>query len=174
MKLSDALLWAENQEVKDTNCLITKEPIINRITLHCGHDFEYDALLNNYLNDKKNTLFVKHNCPYCRKKMEGFIPYYEDSHIRIDPSKFKNNTYLTCEYVFKSGKHKNMKCNHCANKYKRGIYCKKHYDDNFHHIILLPPPCSVIIGRTVVSYLKKTIRFSFLCDDWLVFITQCL
>ena len=128
MKLSDALLWAENQEVKDTNCLITKEPIINRITLHCGHDFEYDALLNNYLNDKKNTLFVKHNCPYCRKKMEGFIPYYEDSHIRIDPSKFKNNTYLTCEYVFKSGKHKNMKCNHCANKYKRGIYCKKHYD----------------------------------------------
>ena len=128
MKLNDALLWAESYNNEDTNCLITKQPIRNQIQLSCGHVLEYDALLNNYLNVDKNTNFNKHSCPYCRKKMEGFIPFYETTNIIIEQSKFKNNNYLTCDYLFKSGKNKNNKCGNCANKYNIGIYCKKHMD----------------------------------------------
>ena len=42
MKLNEALLWVESQNMDDTDCLITKQPIINKIQLRCGHIFEYD------------------------------------------------------------------------------------------------------------------------------------
>ena len=50
MNLNDALSWLneyeKNQEVIDDFCHITKEKIKNKMTLSCGHAFEYEAILN--------------------------------------------------------------------------------------------------------------------------------
>jgi hypothetical protein len=134
MRLVDAIGWFEKeQKNEETNkmenlCLITKQPIKNKITLKCDHSFEYVALLKYYIKSYSN--FKKHICPYCRTIINGFIPYYENTKYKINEKKimeyFKYNTYLKCEYCFKYGKNKNTKCNNNANKYINGNYCIKH------------------------------------------------
>ena len=145
MKLSDALLWAEDENtVNDNVCLITKEKIKNEIKLPCGHIFEYDALLNNFLNTIGPKIFYMHKCPYCRTEHNGFIPYYKtDKNHDINQFKRTNNTYFKCSHVFKGGKNKGNNCTSCAHKFENGIYCIKHY--SYYNKLQNKPRCSKIL-----------------------------
>ena len=126
MKLNDALEWLENEVVssQDNTCAITKQPIQYNIALHCSHVFEYDALFQNLITTQKRHDY--HVCPYCRKKFDGFIPYYETNMARkYRPAMFKND-YLKCSHVYKSGKKKNCPCENHGQKFKNGIFCYRH------------------------------------------------
>lgn len=133
MKLEDALKWIDNNEtlLNDDNgvCPISKQPIINKITLKCGHSFEYQNLFNELIKNGNNTKY--HKCPYCRNVTNGFIPYYdiESMHnfykLKNRLNNFNNN-YLQCQHVFKSGKNKGMNCTKCSHKFSHGNYCFLH------------------------------------------------
>ena len=133
MKLEDAMKWVEEHETTcDINiCPISKQPIQNNITLKCGHSFEYYNLFNELVKNGNTTKF--HKCPYCRSRYNGFIPYYDISNmnkyynIKKKLSNF-NNEYLQCEYVFKSGNKKGLKCNKCAHQFNHGNFCFSHKD----------------------------------------------
>lgn len=138
MKLSDALLWAEEQETNaivskeedhvDNDvplCMITKQLIQHKMTLKCGHSFEYSALYQNYAQNQKK--FKYHYCPYCRQWFPLFIPFHEEA-LSFTPKSYTmfSNNYLTCQYVYKSGIKKGCVCARSAHVFKSGIYCTQH------------------------------------------------
>ena len=137
MNLEDAMKWLDNYEEmnkvenENTICYITKEPIKNKIVLKCSHEFEYDALLSHYLTTQKNPSF--HGCPYCRTKMDLFIPYYENNNvIKFKPTNsiFKNN-YLKCSHTYTKGKKKGTQCECPGQKFLNGVYCFNHRNIRF-------------------------------------------
>jgi hypothetical protein len=101
-------------------CLITNEPLKDRyITLKCNHKFNYIPLFNDIYNHKLkfnnlegiNSRLSSNEirCPYCRKKQEGVLPYYEDLVLKkvngvnfYDPNlkqkSYSNHTSHKCEY----------------------------------------------------------------------------
>jgi hypothetical protein len=71
------------------HCLISNEILTtNHVELKCGHKFNYIPLYNDILNHKKklnhmegSSSLLKGNqirCPYCRKKQDDVLPYYEE------------------------------------------------------------------------------------------------
>ena len=153
MKLSEALLLYHDSDDESENkeiCLISKEPIINKLTLPCGHSFEYQCIKKEFSYQINNYIPTK--CPYCRKEYHRLIlPYYElkepslviyneDNNSEIDYSKYEaiyNSIKLyssyklidcfKCEYSFKTGKNKGCLGNAIANHFKFGNYCSKHF-----------------------------------------------
>jgi hypothetical protein len=137
MKLEDALLWVENECQNQNNndndinenqelCPITKQPIVNKITLFCGHSFEYMALFKETQNYRKF-----HKCPYCRRVFNNYIPYYDLEELRESGEndyigRYFKNEYLTCSHVFKSGKNKGKCCGKVAHKFGDHILCTTH------------------------------------------------
>lgn len=78
-----------NDLLEKSTCLISNLPLTDRhVKLNCGHNFNYVPLYNDIVNHKLkfNSLestngYLKKNqirCPYCRKKQDGLLPYYED------------------------------------------------------------------------------------------------
>ena len=140
MKLKDAMkycnLLEETIDSKniDDFCLITKMPINNKITLPCNHVFEYDALLNNLLYSQTNYTYPI--CPYCRKKHDGFIPYNNNTSVKIIHKNYKifnTNNYIKCSYCFKSGKSKNTNCEKVGHFFDNNHFCFQHgkkYEDS--------------------------------------------
>ncbi|MBI96547.1 hypothetical protein CL656_05325 [bacterium] len=138
----------DNNDNNDNNinekntCLISQDIIsnnFNKITLPCNHSFDYSNLYNEIYNQKyyyykidvNNTKYNTIKCPYCRNVFDNILPYYEIQGIkRITGINHPSNKILnlhTCEWKFKSGKNKGNYCCNCANKYKIGNYCDKHY-----------------------------------------------
>jgi hypothetical protein len=79
----------DNDDDENNMCLITNETLKDRyITLNCNHKFNYVPLFYDIYNHKLkfNSLEGTNSrlstneirCPYCRKKQEGVLPYYED------------------------------------------------------------------------------------------------
>ena len=133
MKLDDALKWFhenENNHELDTNksdiCPITKQCIKHKITLFCGHNFEYYALY-----EETKHIRTMHKCPYCRRVYPNYIPFYDIDEMsdvknkeRIS-CKFKND-YITCSHIFKSGKNKGNCCNKMGHDFGGKYYCMAH------------------------------------------------
>jgi hypothetical protein len=70
-------------------CLISNEPLTaNHVQMKCGHKFNYVPLFNdihihkskfNHLESTNGLLKANQiRCPYCRKKQEELLPYYEE------------------------------------------------------------------------------------------------
>jgi len=102
------------------DCLISKEPIINKITLPCNHSYEYVYLYEEIKQQKqRHKSYFK--CPYCRTMYTGTIPYYEIEDIEKIPYINGNDRtvipVLKCEW---------NNCNFSGNKFKHGNYCWKH------------------------------------------------
>ena len=137
MNLNDAMKWLETHELqhsKETSaienrqvCFITKEPIKHEIQLKCMHCFEYDAILNHLLVTQKSLKY--HICPYCRKKHDLFIPYYESTSLKnINPTnRIFSNNYLTCVHIFKHGSKKGTTCTNNGHCFSSGNYCFTHH-----------------------------------------------
>ena len=125
----------------NNNCLISKEPIVNKITLACNHSFEYIYL---YEEIKQQKTRHKHyfKCPYCRIIYLGNIPYYEIDDVEkisyINGNSKSLLPILQCTFdkctlpgnLLKTGtfcwKHSKMiKYNRCSTICKTGLQCKK-------------------------------------------------
>ena len=78
----------ENVENSSNVCLISNMPLDDKfVELNCGHKFNYVPLYNDIVNHKLkfNTMessgFLSKTqirCPYCRKKQNSLLPYYEN------------------------------------------------------------------------------------------------
>lgn len=79
----------EKTEEDENKCLITSQQLIDRyVIMDCGHKFNYIPLYNDIVNHKRkfnvmegsysklNTNEIR--CPYCRKKQQNLLPYYEE------------------------------------------------------------------------------------------------
>jgi hypothetical protein len=79
----------EDDNNDENKCLITNQNLTDRfVKLKCGHSFNYLPLLQDIKNHKVkfNNMEGTHTklkndelrCPYCRKKQNELLPYYED------------------------------------------------------------------------------------------------
>jgi hypothetical protein len=103
------------------NCLISREPIVHKITLPCQHSFEYLYLYQEVI-EQKNRHIEYFKCPYCRSIYYSTLPYYEIEEVKkIIHVNYNNKLLLPmfhCQW---------KECNLFGNVYKNGHYCKKHY-----------------------------------------------
>jgi hypothetical protein len=101
----------------DNICLITNQPLIDKyVSLNCGHKFNYIPIYNDLINHKQKFNYMECSsrklntneirCPYCRKKQQGLIPYYEELGLKkvngvnfYDPY-CKISMYNKCEYKY--------------------------------------------------------------------------
>lgn len=98
-------------------CLISREPILHKITLPCFHSFDYYYLYLEVQEQKKTKKIM--NCPYCRKEYDFTLPYYEIDNVY----KILNVNYNQRKTIFIL---KCQKCNKPAHKFKNGVYCMTH------------------------------------------------
>jgi len=113
----------ENEDSKDDienyeeKCLISNEPLTDKyVSLNCGHKFNYIPLYNDIINHKTKFNYMETSsrrsttneirCPYCRKKHQGVLPYYEEFGLKkvnavnyYDPYS-TTNAYHKCEYLY--------------------------------------------------------------------------
>jgi hypothetical protein len=137
METSPSTTHRETKEV----CLISGEELDDtKITLECGHSFNYVPLFNDlycYKYDKPQGYYTysdnlnlrEHQirCPYCRQVQENLLPYHPD----IQNSRIKGINYPpslsmgknTCTHIFKSGKNKGKAC---GKKCYRAM-CNQHF-----------------------------------------------
>jgi hypothetical protein len=113
----------EKTEEDKNKCLISNEELTDKhLNLICGHKFNYVHLYNDLVNHKNkfNNMEETHSklntneirCPYCRKKQQYILPYYEElGLVKVNGVNFydpnlkqshSNNTYKShkCEYKF--------------------------------------------------------------------------
>jgi hypothetical protein len=124
-ELFNSILNEENEENNKEYCLISNEPLNNsKVTLPCGHSFNYLPLLHDLINYKK----IHHNrilyCPYCRINIYGNIPYrYDISKIHCKDINYPTNKcYLNNQCCYKDCS-RNATIPHLDNTY----ICYRHY-----------------------------------------------
>lgn len=107
----------ETQKVESDNnlCLISDTPLTDKfVTLLCGHKFNYIPLYHDLVNHKlkfngmESSLGKLHQneirCPYCRKKQNTLLPYYEElglkkvNGVNAPFQHESNGIYKKCEY----------------------------------------------------------------------------
>ena len=102
------------------NCLISKEPIQENITLPCNHSYDYIYLYEEIkVQKQRHKAYFK--CPYCRHQYYGTIPYYE-----MDDVEKMTNVNHNHRNILHIHKCSHSNCTKAANKYKTGFYCNKH------------------------------------------------
>jgi hypothetical protein len=94
-------------------CLISKEPIVNRICLPCNHSYEYEYLYEE-IKQQKNRHKNYFKCPYCR------TIYHQLDGIE----KLKNINSGSILHLFDCSINN---CKYPGNIFKTGIFCWKHY-----------------------------------------------
>lgn len=103
------------------NCLISKEPIVHKISLPCHHSFDYSYLYLEVI-EQKNRHIEYFKCPYCRAMYYSTLPYYEIEDVKKIVHVNYNNKQLLplfpCSW---------KECTLFGNVYKNGHFCKKHY-----------------------------------------------
>ena len=102
-------------------CLITNLPLTDKyVSLNCGHKFNYIPLYNDIVNHKKKFNYLEGTysklnaneirCPYCRKKQEGLLNYYEDLGLaKIHGVNFYSPTLKQKSYSMNTGHNCNYK-----------------------------------------------------------------
>jgi hypothetical protein len=108
-----------NKTEEDKNlCLITNKPLCDKfVEMECGHKFNYIPLYLDIKNHKQKyngmegsstKLHVNEiRCPYCRKRQQGVLPYYEELGLEkiTGVNRFDINTHNSyssfkkCEYL---------------------------------------------------------------------------
>jgi len=107
----------EKTEEDDNKCLITNQELIDKyVKMACGHKFNYIPLYNDIVNHKNkfNNLEGTHSklnineirCPYCRKKQQELLPYYEELGLaKLQGVNFYNFNLYKCEYKIPNPDH---------------------------------------------------------------------
>ena len=145
-----------NKTEDDKNlCLITNKPLCDKfVEMVCGHKFNYIPLYLDIKNHKQKYNGMEGSssrlnmneirCPYCRKRQEGVLPYYEElvlekiTGVNWFDIKYQSQSYSSthkkCEYLtpnpifdpssnnvvetseYNSGNCKFLKCCHLGSK----------------------------------------------------------
>jgi hypothetical protein len=135
----------EKEEKEEKKCLITDEVVTEPfVELDCGHVYNYIPLYKDTINQKKKFAGLdidklnlnEIRCPYCRKKQNKLLPFYELPGIKkIHGVNWLDETILTntynsgcCEYVYHSLQGEPTKCtNNLVIKISNGkSYCYFH------------------------------------------------
>jgi len=132
----------DSDSEEENKCLLTKVQLQkNHIILHCGHKFNYLALLEEVKQQKSRKHFIntihfsyysQFYCPYCRTIIDGLLPYIPvECNEKI---KFVNYPislsikHRECCYKYMSGKNKGQQCDSgLAFESDIGTYCNKHH-----------------------------------------------
>jgi hypothetical protein len=122
------------ESTDDDLCLISNLPLDdNPIELSCGHKFNYHSIYNEIKYQKTHShhletqklLHSEIKCPYCRTIQKGLLPCrnnYENIKGVNWPKKYQYKANI-CEYIFLSGKRKNIACGKkCFDKYCDGHF----------------------------------------------------
>lgn len=138
----DMLNDDDGDENDDNVCFLTKVPLTkNHIILDCGHKFNYFALIEEvkqqktrkqYINPIKFSYTSQFYCPYCRKIIDGLLPYipveYEEKIKNVNYPASLAIKHRNCCYTYLSGKNKGQQCSSfSAFESDIGTYCNKHY-----------------------------------------------
>ena len=111
----------DNESDEENLCLITNLPLVEKyFKMNCGHKFNYLPLFLDIKNHKQKFNGMEGSssrlnkneirCPYCRKKNNGVLPYYEELGLPkiegvnyIDPNSkvYKNisSNYKHCQFL---------------------------------------------------------------------------
>ena len=135
---------AIEDEGEDEICLITGDKLSEyNVKLSCGHTFNYIPLFNEVAQQKKSFYSKSQSyhmsterlkifqikCPYCRGIQNNIMPYIpsiEKEKLNGVNYPFKYCMYLNkCEYLYKSGKHKNQSCGRSCNEKMCRIHSRK-------------------------------------------------
>ena len=104
------------EDCEDNNkCLITNQTLTDKyVTLDCNHKFNYIPLYNDLVNHKLKFNCLEGSsgklnlneirCPYCRKKQNNMLPYYEELGLK------KVNGVNFFDISIKYNKYHNFKC----------------------------------------------------------------
>tara|TARA_B100000902_G_scaffold387330_1_gene431256 strand:- start:2866 stop:3480 length:615 start_codon:yes stop_codon:yes gene_type:complete len=157
-------------------CLISGSELDNNhITLNCSHKFNYIPLYNEIKQQKKtNVNKLKHYqiiCPYCRKIINNlipFIPLYKNVKkiSGVNTPKDYCMKCNDCEWIFKSGKQKNKRCNNSAFNSKFGLLCETHWKhklnisnkNNFINKIVWNEKLEKLYNQNTVNSLKNLLK----------------
>ena len=136
-ELLKAICDESDEETDEPMCLITYQKLTeHHIKLSCNHSFNYEPLYLDIVRQKnpkynrmenKRLLPNSFRCPYCRHVHNQLIPFIKCSdnikeiHGVNSPERWTMKLFK-CEYVFKSGKRKGVRCNKGTNC----KYCNQH------------------------------------------------
>ena len=122
-------------------CLISNKPLeINYVTLNCNHKFNYNNIYNEVCKQKckinplesQRLKLNQIKCPYCREITNNLLPLIEGKNIEkikgVNYPSVYSLSLFKCNYIYKSGKNKNCKCNANAWNFNEtnGWLCKTH------------------------------------------------
>lgn len=120
-------LDVEELEEDNNVCLITNEPLTDKyVVMECGHKFNYIPIYKDIINHKQkfnglegvnSKLNINQiRCPYCRKKQDKLLPYYEELGLaKVHGINFYDHTIK-----------------HAINHYSKGEKCAYKYpNENF-------------------------------------------
>jgi len=138
----------EELEDKDI-CLITNQPLTDKhVILGCGHKFNYIPIYKDIVNHKQKFNVMEGGygklgtnqirCPYCRKKQDNLLPYYEELGLakvhgvnffepNIKETNYSSYNHQKCMFKYLNEKYDPSKPESDANsKYLTNIKCH-HY-----------------------------------------------
>lgn len=112
----------EKTDEDENKCLITNQQLMDKhVIMDCGHKFNYVPLYNDIINHKKKFNFMEGShsklnineirCPYCRKKQNHLLPYYNELGLEkvngvnfydpdLNQSHLNYYTSHKCEYIY--------------------------------------------------------------------------
>jgi hypothetical protein len=148
----------EKSEDDNNYCQITNKPLTDKyVSLNCGHKFNYIPIYNDLVNYKTKFNHMEClsrklstneiRCPYCRRKQEGVLPYYEELGLKkvngvnfYDPDYKQYCSYSKCEYLYPNENYDPNKSESAENSpYLTNINCHMYgfplnnYGDNKHY-----------------------------------------
>jgi hypothetical protein len=135
--LLNTLEALKSDDESTESCLITGDKLEAKyITLACKHKFNYESLYtelgcqrikNASYSSSYYSNFHGIKCPYCRQKIEGYLPL----HSKFEPKKGVTHvkdtiTNYQCKYTMKSGKYKGYRCGKKVHYFDCDDYCMTH------------------------------------------------
>ena len=108
----------DNLEEDKNICLITSQPLTDKhVIMSCGHKFNYIAIYKDIVNHKQKfnqkecttgALDADQiRCPYCRKKQNNLLPYYEELGLeKVNGVNFYDPNIKKTNYSSYSSNHK--------------------------------------------------------------------
>lgn len=130
-----------DDENDESRCKISQNKLDkNKITLECGHSFNFITLYNELLNQKDIIINMDTNkpnygqikCPYCRQMNNSLLP-----HVRLtNEMKFITGinspenlcmSFFNCNHKLKSGPNKGMNCPNNGFYIDEVCFCRKHH-----------------------------------------------
>jgi len=140
------LLKDDEAEYNENICLISGEPLgFNKITLDCGHSFNYEPLFKDVVSQKQTNNFgirdnirlslTQFKCPYCRNVYNKLLPYtpiygFTQHIVGVNSPLHLCMDYKRCSYKMVKGKKVGHLCERPAFESAIGVFCQTHFSVN--------------------------------------------